>query len=60
MPLGEKVRRLRSQRKWSQQELSRRSKVRQPLISRIESQADAGVSVDVLKKLALTLGCSAD
>jgi transcriptional regulator with XRE-family HTH domain len=60
MSIGEKIQRLREDRRWTQQELSRRAKVGQPIISRLENNAQAGVNAGVLKRLARTLGCSAD
>jgi transcriptional regulator with XRE-family HTH domain len=60
MNLGYKVKRLRTERRWTQQELAARAGIAQPVISRLESHARANVHADVLKRLARALGCTAD
>jgi transcriptional regulator with XRE-family HTH domain len=60
MHIGERVRRLREQRGYTQVELSARSGVRQSVISRLENGTRGNPSADVLKRLALALGCTTD
>jgi transcriptional regulator with XRE-family HTH domain len=60
MRIGEKVQQLRLKRRWTQQELADRAGVVQPIISRLENHARANVHADVLKRLALALGCTTD
>jgi transcriptional regulator with XRE-family HTH domain len=60
MRIGEKVQRLRAERKLTQQELADRAGISQPIISRLERQTRANVNADVLKGLALALGCTTD
>jgi transcriptional regulator with XRE-family HTH domain len=60
MPLGARIKRIREDRQWSQAELSRRSGVRQALISELESGKKRDTAGGILKRLALTLGVSID
>ena len=60
MTLGEKLRALRTRRRWSQRELAARAKVRQALISQLESGRQTDTTGGNLRKLALALGCSVD
>ena len=60
MRLGEKVYRLRTERRFTQQELADRAGVSQTIISRLESKARTNVNADVLKGLAKALGCTTD
>jgi transcriptional regulator with XRE-family HTH domain len=60
MTLGERIKQKRLERGLSQAALAVRAHVAQPIISRLETHTRLGVHSDVLKKLALTLGCSAD
>jgi transcriptional regulator with XRE-family HTH domain len=60
MRIGEKVQRLRLERKMTQQELADRAGISQPVISRLEREARANVNADVLKRLAQVLGCTTD
>ena len=60
MHIGEKIKRLREARHWTQQELADEAKVKQPVISRLESKVRSHVHSGVLKKLATALGCTTD
>ena len=60
MRLGEKVQRLRMERRLTQQELADRAGVSQAIISRLESKSRHNVNADVLKGLAKALGCTTD
>jgi transcriptional regulator with XRE-family HTH domain len=60
MRLGEKVYRLRTEKKLTQQELADRAGISQAIISRLERKVRANVNADVLKGLAKALGCTTD
>jgi transcriptional regulator with XRE-family HTH domain len=60
MNLGAKVKALRSERGWSQKELSRRAKVRPALLSELESGHKTDTTGSVLVRLAAALGCTVD
>jgi transcriptional regulator with XRE-family HTH domain len=60
MRLGERVKRLRLERGWTQMELAERAHVSQAIISRLEGKVRHNVNADVLKALAKTLGCTTD
>ena len=60
MTLGEKLKTLRTQRRWSQRDLAERAKVRQALISYLESGKQADTTGATLRKLAFALGCTVD
>ena len=60
MHIGERIKRLRTNRGLTQTELAQRSGVPQSLISRLEGQTRDNPSADVLKRLARTLGCTTD
>ena len=60
MHLGEKVLRLRTAKRLTQQELADRAGISQPIISRLEKNVRANVNADVLKGLAKALGCTTD
>jgi transcriptional regulator with XRE-family HTH domain len=60
MHIGERIQRLRAQRGWSQNELAKQAKLYQALISRLENQVQDTLHPEALKKLAKTLGVSAD
>ena len=60
MTLGERIKLIREKRGWSQNELSRRSGVRQALISELESGKKGDTTGVALKRLALTLGVTVD
>lgn len=60
MTLGERLRRLRTQRRWSQRELAERAGVRQALISQLESGKQVDTTGRNLRKLAFALGCTVD
>jgi transcriptional regulator with XRE-family HTH domain len=60
MRIGEKVYRLRTERKLTQQELADRAGVSQTIISRLERKDRTNVNADVLKGLAKALGCTTD
>ena len=60
MSLGERLKREREKKRWSQNELSRQSGVRQALISELESGKKRDTTGLVLKRLARTLGVTMD
>jgi len=60
MTLGEKIRAEREKRGWSQHELSRRAKVRQALLSALETGKQTDTTASVVKRLAMTLGVTMD
>src|SRR5262245_39128100 len=60
MHIGERIQRLRERQGWTQQELADKAKVSQPLISRLANQVQHQLHSDALKRLARTLGCTAD
>jgi DNA-binding XRE family transcriptional regulator len=60
MHIGERIQRLREERGWTQQELAAKTQIKQPVISRLESQTQQSVSSEALKRLARTLGVTAD
>jgi transcriptional regulator with XRE-family HTH domain len=57
---GERLKRLREQRRWDQQELARRSGVPYMTIWRTEANKHTYPRMDVAKKLARALGVSLD
>jgi transcriptional regulator with XRE-family HTH domain len=59
-PLGLRIRRLRQEHGWTQEELSTISGVSQVYISRLESGHTKTVKVDTFYKLAKALGVSMD
>jgi len=60
MHIGERIQREREKRGWTQQELATKTKIKQPVISRLENQTQHSVSSEALKRLAKTLGVTAD
>jgi transcriptional regulator with XRE-family HTH domain len=58
--LGERVAKLRRERKLSQQELAKRVGVHQSFISKMESGEQINPNAETLKRLARTLGCTSD
>ena len=60
MPLGDRLKRERARKGWSQNELSRLSGVRQALISELESGKKRDTTGLALKRLARTLGVTMD
>ena len=60
MSIGQKVYRLRTERKLTQQELAERAGVSQAIISKLETDRRDNVTSDVLKGLAKVLGCTTD
>ena len=60
MHIGERIQRLREERGWTQQELAAKTRIKQPVISRLESRTQQSVSSEALKRLARTLGVTAD
>jgi XRE family transcriptional regulator, master regulator for biofilm formation len=60
MTLGEKIQRLRTQRRLTQTELAQRADVDQAIISRLERNLSYNVRSDLLKALATVLGCTTD
>ena len=55
MPLGQMIKRLRTRRNLTQQELARRAKVSQTYIAKLESGDRETTSIAVLKRLAKAL-----
>ena len=60
MHIGERIKRLREQRRFTQTELAARSGVPQSLISRLEGKTRDNPGADVLRGLAQALGCTTD
>lgn len=60
MHIGDRIKKLRTQRKLTQTELAERSGVPQSLISRLEGRTRDNPSADVLRRLARVLGCTTD
>jgi transcriptional regulator with XRE-family HTH domain len=60
MALGDRIKRQREKRRLTQTELAERANVNQALISRLESKISASTNTDVLRRLALALGCTTD
>ena len=60
MHIGERIKRQRVKRGYTQTELAERSGVKQSLISRLEGGSRDNPSADVLRGLARALGCTAD
>ena len=60
MTLGARIKRERERHGWSQNELARQAKVRQALLSELESGRKADTTGSVLRRLARTLGVSID
>ena len=60
MTLGEKIKALREERRWTQQELARRAHVRPALLSELESGKKTDTTGSVLRRLARTLGVTMD
>ena len=60
MDFGDRIKLRREKLRLTQAELAELAGVNQALISRIESKVSAGTSTDILKRLALALGCTAD
>ncbi len=56
-PAEFRIQELREVKGWSQAELSRRSGVPQPTISRLETGSRQAVNLEILEKLADALGC---
>jgi transcriptional regulator with XRE-family HTH domain len=60
MTLGERLRQLRTRRRWSQRELAERAGVRQALISQLESGKQQDTTSANVRKLAFALGVTVD
>jgi transcriptional regulator with XRE-family HTH domain len=60
MHIGERIQQLREKRGWTQTELATKAQIKQPVISRLESQVQDSVSSEALKRLARVLGVTAD
>ena len=60
MTLGERIRRERERRGWSQNELARRAQVRQAQLSEVESGKRHDMMASILRRIARTLGVSMD
>ena len=60
MTLGERLRRLRTQRRWSQRELADRAGVRQALIAQLESGKQQDTTSANVRKLAFALAVTVD
>ena len=58
--LGQRIRRLRQEKSWTQEDLERESGISQVYISRLESGATASVRVDTFSQLAKALGVTMD
>ena len=58
--LGQRIRRLRQEKGWTQGDLQRESGVSQVYISRLESGATESVRVDTFSQLAKALGVTMD
>ena len=58
--LGDKVAKLRAEKRLTQQELAERAGCTQGIISKLEKQVRQNVHSDVLKGLAKALGCTTD
>ena len=58
--LGERMRKAREQRGWSQRDLARNAHVNHAWISRIESGQRYNISLEAATKIARTLGLSLD
>ena len=58
--LGQRIRRLRQEKGWTQEDLERESGISQVYISRLESGATASVRVDTFSQLAKALGVTMD
>jgi transcriptional regulator with XRE-family HTH domain len=58
--VGTRIRKLRQQRKMSQQELARLIGVNQSFISKMESGEQTNPNAETLKGLARALGCTTD
>lgn len=60
MTLGERIIYKRRQRGWSQQDLAAVLDMKQTAVSRLEHNGISNPTAEVLKRLALGLGCSID
>ena len=60
MTLGEKLKALREARGWSQHELAQRARVRQALVSELESGKKEDTTGSVFRRLARALHVSVD
>ena len=60
MTLGDRVKRRRERLGLTQEELGQKARVRRPTISELENHRRKTVSSEVLRRLALALGCTAD
>jgi transcriptional regulator with XRE-family HTH domain len=58
--LGQRIRRLRQAKDWTQEDLARESGVSQVYISRLESGATENVRVETFSQLAKALGVTMD
>jgi transcriptional regulator with XRE-family HTH domain len=59
-PFGERLKKVREKRGWDQQELAKHAAVPYMTIWRLEKGNHDYPRVDVLKRLAQTLGCTSD
>ena len=57
---GSRLKRLREERRWNQQELARRAQVPYMTIYRLETESHRTPRMDIAVKLARTLGISLD
>ena len=60
MTLGDRIKRERERHGWSQNELSRRAKVRQAQLSEVESGKRHDMMASILGRIARSLGVSMD
>ena len=58
--IGDRIKKLREQRGWTQRELGRHANVHHAWISRLESGERNNISLEAAQSLALVLGCSLD
>lgn len=60
MSLGDRIKRRRERLGLTQDQLAQKARVRRPTISELENHRRKTVSSEVLRRLAMTLGCTAD
>jgi transcriptional regulator with XRE-family HTH domain len=58
--LGDRIKLRRQRLGLTQEELASQANVRRPTISELESNRRTAVSSDIVKRLAVALGCSTD
>jgi len=60
MRLGERLKRAREKKGWSQRELARQAQVRYATISELENGIRTAMNTDTAKRIARSLGVSVD